>query len=61
MMDHRLTALEKAFELARSGECPSLGYLMKRLKGEGFDSTQIQGKSLRQQLKQLIEKTKSAD
>ena len=54
-MDYRLTTLEKAFQLARSGDCPSLGYLLKKLKDEGYDTSQVQGKALRKQLSQLIE------
>ena len=54
-MDYRLTTLEKAFQLARSGECPNLTHLLKKLKDEGYDTYQVQGKALRKQLAQLIE------
>jgi hypothetical protein len=56
-MDRRLTSLEKAFELARSGNCPSLGYLVKKLKSERYDTMHLEGKSLRRQLAQLIEES----
>jgi hypothetical protein len=56
-MDHRITTLEKAFELARSGNCQSLTYLTKKLKHEGFDVNQIEGKALRKQLLKLIKET----
>ena len=55
-MDHRLTAVEKAFELARSTYCPSVDYLKKRLKSEGYDTSQIYGKALKRQLMELIDK-----
>ena len=45
-MDYRPTTLEKAFQLARSGTCPDLVHLVKKLKAEKFDADQIQGKAL---------------
>lgn len=57
-MDYRLTAIEKAFELARSTYCPNVDFLKKRLKSEGYDTSQICGKALKQQLLELIEKGK---
>jgi hypothetical protein len=59
-MEYRLTTLEKAFELARSGNCLTLTYLLKRLKAEGYDGMQIQGKALRKQLSELIERNRSS-
>jgi hypothetical protein len=53
-MDYKLTAIEKAFQLARFGNCRSLDYLTKQLKHEGYDTTQIYGKALRKQLLQII-------
>jgi hypothetical protein len=55
-MDSRPTTLEKAFQLARSGKCLSLGDLMKKLRVEGYDTFQIQGPILKKQLCALIEK-----
>lgn len=43
-MDPNVTALERAFALARSGKCVSVGDLKKRLHAEGYSSTQIEGK-----------------
>ncbi|HUQ35596.1 MAG TPA: hypothetical protein VM144_04385 [Aestuariivirga sp.] len=54
-MDYRQTTLERAFDLARSGDCRSVEYLTKKLKSEGYDLVQMQGKSLRKQLSDLIE------
>ena len=35
-MDHRMTDMERAFKLARSGEVSGLSEIVKALKGEGF-------------------------
>ena len=48
------TTLERAFELARSGKCYSIMEIEKRLKSEGHNASQLQGKGLRKQLLQLI-------
>lgn len=56
-MEYRLTTLEKAFQLARSGNCPNFAYLMKKLKDERYDTVHIQGPTLKKQLSKLIEKT----
>ena len=53
-MDVRKTALEKAFELARSGKCLTVTDLLQRLKLEGYDESQIVGPALRKQLLQII-------
>jgi hypothetical protein len=55
-MDHRLTTLEKAFHLARFGNCRNLDYLMRTLKSEGYDLAPLYGKALKKQLLELIEK-----
>ena len=57
-MEVRKTALERAFELARSGKCLNLSDIIKKLKAEKFDANQIQGAALRKQLLLLIEKAK---
>jgi hypothetical protein len=53
-MDHNVTALERAFELAKSGECTSVADLRKRLKAEGYSQQKIVGRSLFRQLEALI-------
>jgi hypothetical protein len=55
-MDQRITTLEKAFELAHTSYCPNLDFLKKRLKSEGFDPSQIEGKALKMQLLQLMKR-----
>ena len=54
MMDMRLTALERAFELARSGTCSTVSDIVRRLKQEGYSVTQVEGRSLKRQLEGLI-------
>jgi hypothetical protein len=53
-MEHHQTTLERAFELASSGTCPSVDFLTKKTL-EGYDLMQLHGKSLRKQLSQIIE------
>jgi hypothetical protein len=58
-MNGSMTALERAFDLARSGGCASLAEILKRLRHEGYASHQIEGPHLRKQLARLIEKAKA--
>ena len=53
-MEPQTPILERAFEIARSGECRSLKDLVLRLNQEGYMASQIQGPVLRQQLTNLI-------
>ncbi|MEN3974200.1 hypothetical protein [Emcibacter sp. SYSU 3D8] len=52
-MTDRLTALERVFELARSGSCDGIDALRKQLKAEGYADTQITGPTLLKQLREL--------
>jgi hypothetical protein len=55
-MDPKVSGLERAFQLARSGQVANVDHIKKRLKQEGNDvsSRAIEGRSLRSQLKDLI-------
>ena len=53
-MNHNITALERAFQLAESGECDSVPDLKKRLQAEGYSTSQIVGRELSRQLRGLI-------
>jgi hypothetical protein len=53
-MDPSKTTLERAFELARLGECKDVTAICQRLKNEGYDGRQIEGAALRRQLCALI-------
>jgi hypothetical protein len=48
------TTLERAFELARSGDCQNIPELRKRLKAEGHSGEQVSGPVLIRQLRNLL-------
>ena len=49
-----MTALERAFQMARSGEVAALSEIVKALRREGYSANQIEGPVLRRQLTSLI-------
>lgn len=53
MTTFRPTALERAFELAKTGDYATVSDVTKQLKAEGFATTQITGPSLSKQLREL--------
>jgi hypothetical protein len=53
-MDHKMTALERAFQLARSGQVSRIAEIVGSLKRDGYSTDQIQGPVLRRQLRDLI-------
>ena len=54
-MDPNLSALERAFQLARSGQVSNVEDIRKRLKQEGYDANAVYiGPSLKAQLRDLI-------
>lgn len=53
-MDHDLTALERAFQLANSGTCANVSEIKQKLKSEGYGLSQIEGSALLKQLRTLI-------
>lgn len=50
------TTMERAFQVARAGQCRTLGDLRRTLIREGYDSVhaQISGGSLTRQLRELM-------
>ena len=48
------TAIERAFQLARSGRYASVRLILKTLETEGYLREQTDGKSLHRQIKGLI-------
>jgi len=56
-MDPEKTALERAFELAESGNAASTTDIRRTLKSEGYSSDQVTG-SVLAQLRELIQKAK---
>lgn len=53
-MDRSRTALERAFDLAKSGACTSVDDLKRCLRLEGYRINQIIGRTLARQLRTLI-------
>ncbi len=53
-MQPNKTALERAFELARSGRYPTVDQIRRAISAEGYFQTQIEGRELTRQLKALI-------
>jgi hypothetical protein len=58
-MDHTITALERAFQLARSGSCASVGDIKRRLIAERYSFSQVTGRVLFKQLEALIKADRS--
>ena len=58
-MDHTVTALERAFQLAKSGDYHSVSDIKKRLGAEGYSIAQITGRVLSKQLDALIKAARS--
>lgn len=53
-MDQKMTALERAFQLARSGSVAGLTEIVASLNREGYSAKQIEGPLLKRQLARLI-------
>jgi hypothetical protein len=56
----RPTAVERAFELAKSGEVSGIAEIAKILNREGYSVQDIHGPSLRRQLRALIAHAKAS-
>jgi hypothetical protein len=56
-----VTALERAFQLARSGQVSGLSEIAKALRSEGYSTGQIEGPILRRQLADLIKTARERD
>jgi hypothetical protein len=53
-MDQKITALERAFQLARSGNVAGISDIVTSLNREGYYASQIEGPLLKRQLTDLI-------
>ena len=62
-MSSDMTTIERAFELARSGEFASVGEIKRRLKEERFDAVEahLQGPSISRQLKRLCDSARASE
>ena len=59
-MDHNVTPLERAFQLAKSGECRGVEDIRRRMRADGYESTQIAGPALLLQLRKLIKAARAS-
>jgi hypothetical protein len=53
-MEKDTTAIERAFQLAKSGRFASMLEVRKALKEEGYSLQQLEGKSLQRQLRDIM-------
>lgn len=58
-MDQTKTALERAFELARTGRFARASEIAQAISKEGYSATQLEGPSLRRQINALIKDAKA--
>jgi hypothetical protein len=54
-MERPIPCLERAFELARTGRCLNVLDIIKCLKAEKYDISQVEGRALKKQLLQIIQ------
>jgi len=59
-MDQKMTALERAFQLARSGRVAGLTEIVTSLNREGYSASQTEGPVLKRQLSGLIKAARKA-
>ncbi len=59
-MDIRPTAMERAYELARSGDCATVADIKARLRAEGLAEDQIFGPKLLADLRGLCNAAREA-
>jgi hypothetical protein len=50
----KISAIERAFEIARSGEVRHVEHIRKKLRNEGHDQNQIYGRPLSRQLVEVM-------
>lgn len=55
------TALERAFDLAKSGQCATIDQIRQKLKTESYDQDVVQGPSLLAQLRAIMAATRIKD
>jgi hypothetical protein len=53
-MTLRPTTLERAFQLAEEGDCRTIPEIERKLQDEGYPRGQLQGDTLRAQLRGLL-------
>lgn len=58
-MDQNVSALERAFQLADSGDYSTVADIKRRLLAEGYSDAPVEGYQLNKQLRALISKAKA--
>ena len=58
-MKPHTTSLERAFELAKSGQCLTVVHIRTKLKAEGYDFRQLEGRALSKQLVEIMQKARA--
>jgi len=58
-MDHNKSPLERAFEIAKSGECETVSDIRDRLRAEGYDHRQLEGPVLAKQILEMIRRART--
>lgn len=60
-MTYRLTTVERAYQLAESGECANVGDIKRRLSSEGYSDVQGQlyGATITSALRKLCDKARA--
>lgn len=56
-MHQEKTVLERAFDLAKSGQCATIDQIRQKLKAESYNQDFIQGRSLLAQLRAIMAAT----
>jgi hypothetical protein len=59
-MDQNVTSIERAFQLAKSGDCASISDIKKSLQRDGYAAGQITGPLLLKQLREAIRSVQPA-
>ena len=59
-MQPNTNAIERAFELAKSGQCVSVAEIKRRLLAEGYSAGHIEGRQLHDQLRTAINAARKA-
>ncbi|RUU93342.1 hypothetical protein EOB59_03295 [Mesorhizobium sp. M7A.F.Ca.MR.176.00.0.0] len=60
-MEPNKTTLERAFELARSGDCADFAQIKAKLRAERYDLAQLEGGMLRKQLNEICQQARASD
>jgi hypothetical protein len=56
-VESHISQLERAFELARSGRCVTVADIKRKLREEGYQADQVEGRLLFSQLNSLMRKS----